>query len=224
MSHVFTTALGLGLAGLLAGVPVPAAAHSGHVADGIVLIAAKTAPDSAKLTATKAALRDLWIGHIFWVRNVVTAAMAGNAAEQKAAEAQVVANAHAIAAAVEPFYGKAGEEGLFKLLAGHYGAIKGYLDATMAKDATAQSKAITGLMTNAEQIADFLSHANPYIAKDAALGLMQAHAGHHVTQIQQLEAKDYAGEAQTWAAMSQHMYVISDVLADALAKQFPKKF
>lgn len=233
MPHIFSTALCLSLAGMLAGVPVPAAAHGTHQhgtqqqgaqQQGVTLIAARTAVDSAKLTATKAALRDLWIGHVFWVRNVVTAGLAGNAAEQAAAEQQVVLNARAIAAAIQPFYGDAGRDGLFKLLAGHYGAIKGYLDATIAKNATAQSKAITDLMNNAEQIAVFLSGANPNIPKDAAFGLFQAHAGHHVSQIQELMAKDYAGEAQTWVAMTQHMYVISDVLADALAKQFPKKF
>lgn len=228
MPHIFSAALGLTLTGMLAGAPLPAAAHGTQphstVQQGATLIAAKTAVDSAKLTATKAALRDLWIGHVFWVRDVVTAGMAGNAAEQAVAEQQVVANAKAIAAAIEPFYGAAGRDGLFKLLAGHYGAIKGYLDATIANNATAQNAALTDLMNNAEQIAVFLSHANPHIEKDAAFGLFQAHAGHHISQIQELMAKDYAAEAQTWAAMTQHMYLISDVLADALAKQFPKKF
>lgn len=223
MAHVLSTALGLGLAGMLAGTPLPASAQPMQHG-GVMLVAATTHAESPKLVATREALRDLWIGHVFWVRNVVTAALAGNAAAQKAAEAQVVANAHAIAAAVEPFYGKAGEDGLFTLLAGHYAAIHAYLDATMAKNATAQSKAINELMTNADQIATFLAHANPFIAKNAALGLLQAHAGHHVQQIQQLAAHDYTGEAETWAAMTKHMYVISDVLADALAKQFPKKF
>jgi len=224
MSHIFSTALCLTLGGMLAAAPLPAAAHPGHQHNGVTLIAAKSAVDSAKLTATKMALRDLWFGHVFWVRNVVAAGLAGNAAEEAAAEQQVVANAKAIAAAIEPFYGVAGRDGLFKLLAGHYGAIKGYLNATIAKNATAQSAAITDLMNNAEQIAVFLSHANPNIPKDAAFGLFQAHAGHHISQIQQLMAKDYAGEAETWAAMTQHMNMISDVLADALAKQFPKKF
>jgi hypothetical protein len=229
MPHVFSTALCLTLTGMLAGTPLPAAAQGAHQhltpqPAGVTLVAAKTGVDSAKLTATKAALRDLWIGHVFWVRNVVTAGLAGNGPEQAAAEQQVVANAHAIAAAIEPFYGAAGRDGLFKLLAGHYGAIRAYLDATIAKNATAQSKAITDLMNNAEQIAGFLSHANPNIPKDAAFGLFQAHAGHHISQIQELMAKDYAGEAQTWAAMTQHMYMISDVLADALARQFPQKF
>lgn len=230
MRQLLSTASCLALAGLLGGAPLPAMAQTmvPHQAmtshPAVTLIAATSTTESTKLAATDAALRDLWMGHIFWVRAVVEAAMAGNTAMEKVAEEQAVANAHALAASVEPFYGKAGEDGLFKLLAGHYGAIKAYLTATMEKSTTKQSEATTALTNNAEQIADFLAKANPHINKNAAFGLLQAHAGQHIEQIQQFEAKDYAGEAKTWAAMVKHVYVISDVLANALAEQFPSKF
>jgi hypothetical protein len=56
------------------------------------------------------------------------------------------------------------------------------------------------------------------------LSLLQAHGGHHLSQIQQLKAKQYADEAKTWAEMEVHMYVIADALTGAIAKQFPEKF
>jgi hypothetical protein len=200
-------------------VSTPVYAHSQHAH------AAQTASaDVSKVDATKAALRDLWIGHVFWVRNVVTARLSGDKAAEAAAEKQVVANAKAIAGAIEPFYGAAAKESLFKLLAGHYGAVKAYLDAAVAKDKAQQDKATEQLLENADSIATFLSSANPNLEKEAVSGLLQAHGGHHITQIQQLIAKDYDGEAKTWAEMSQHMYVISDALGDAIAKQFPEKF
>lgn len=37
---------------------------------------------SDKLHALDAVLRDLWIGHVFWIRNVVTARLAGDAAAE----------------------------------------------------------------------------------------------------------------------------------------------
>ena len=179
--------------------------------------------DQTRVDAAKAALRDLWIGHVFWVRNVVVAELAGNAAAQQEAEKQVVANAQAIAASIEPFYGADAKKKLFTLLAGHYGAVKAYLDASIAKNAGKQTEATTALISNASEIASFLSGANVYLPKDAVEGLLKAHGAHHIAQIQQLQAKDYAGEAQTWVTMTQHMYVIADALADALAKQFPAK-
>jgi len=58
----------------------------------------------------------------------------------------------------------------------------------------------------------------------SATTALQAHAGHHVLQINAINAKDFAAEAKVWAMMKDHMYVIADVLADGIAKQFPKKF
>lgn len=201
-----------------AGPNLPGAHHHGAVAH-----AAATA-DGVKVDATRAALRDLWLGHVFWVRNVVTAGIAGDKAAQQAAEAQVVANARSIAASIEPFYGAAAKDKLFGLLAAHYGAVKAYLDVSLANDADKQATATQTLLGNAGDIAVFLSGANPNLSKDAVEGLLQAHGGHHIAQIQQLRGNDYAGEAKTWADMTQHMYVIADALGGAIAKQFPDKF
>jgi hypothetical protein len=189
--------------------------------------AASDAPSSAvsvKVADTKAALRDLWLGHVFWVRNVVDARLADDAARAKASEQQVVANAKAIAGAIEPFYGKAASEKLFGLLAGHWGAISDYLNATHVGKKADQDAAYKALGANADEIAKFLGGANPNLPVDTLRGLLTAHGGHHVQQIQQLQAKQYVEEARTWNAMKDHMYVIADALAGGLAAQFPEKF
>ncbi len=179
---------------------------------------------SAKLEATRNALRTLWHGHIVAVRKVVVAAVAGDAAGEKSAEAEVVANAHDIAGAFEPYYGAAARDKLFSLLAGHYGAVKDYLDATLAKDKALQAKATDEITGNAGDIATFLSGANPNWPRATLLELLQIHGSHHISQIQQLAAGDTAAEAKTWTDMSAHMNTIADALADGLAKQFPAKF
>jgi hypothetical protein len=183
----------------------------------------KKAP-TQKISETAAALRELWLGHIFWVRNVCVATFDKNELAAKAAEQQAVANAKAIAASIEPFYGAAARESFFKLLAGHYGAVKAYLVASIGADASAQSSATQSLTSNAEEIAVFLSKANPYLPKDAVNGLLLAHGGHHIQQIQQLQDRKYEAEAQTWEDMKDHVYQIADATANALAKQFAKKF
>jgi len=205
---LLTAALALALPGL-----APAAAPA--TADACV---------PAKIADTKAALRDLWIGHIFWVRNVVDARFAGDASAAKTAEQQVVANAQAIAGAIEPYYGKAASDQLFKLLARHWGAISSYLDATRAGKKSDQDAAYKALVDNAGEIATFLSGANPNWPAETLRGLLTAHGAHHVQQIQQFQAKQYDEEAKTWAAMTAHMYVIADALAGGIAKQFPDKF
>ena len=178
----------------------------------------------ARVVATQSAMRDLWLGHIFWVRNVVESRLANNAAAAKAAEDRVVDNAKAIAGAIEPYYGKPASEKLFGLLAGHWGAIKAYLDATQAGDKTAQDAAFKKLAGNAGEIATFLGGANPNWPVETLRGLLTAHGGHHVDQIKQLKAGEYEQEASTWAAMKDHIYVLADALASGIAKQFPDTF
>lgn len=177
-----------------------------------------------KTFETAAALRDLWIGHIFWVRAVSIATIEKRDVAARIAEEQAVTNARSIAATIEPFYGAAAKDTFFKLLAGHYGAVKAYLVATVADDAAKQGTATQSLTSNAEEIATFLSKANPYLPKDAVNNLLLAHGGHHIQQIQQLKDHKYEAEAHTWEEMKNHIYQIADATADALAKQFADKF
>ena len=210
------------LLGLAAALPAHAQ-HPPHVM-AVAETTSATAPAPVKVAQTGAVLRDLWIGHVFWVRNVVLETFAGNTAAAAAAEDQVVANAKQIAASIEPFYGKGASEKMLNLLVGHYTAVKQYLDATAAGNTAKQDAATRALTENAGEIAVFLSGANPNLPRDAVRGLLLAHGGHHIQQIQQLRDKQYAQEAQTWSAMKDHMYVIADTLTGALAKQFPAKF
>ena len=178
-------------------------------------VAQTSAP--AKVNETGAALRDLWVGHVFWVRNVVVGTLTGN--PPAAASIQVNSPSNQ-----KPYYGKDASEKLFGLLAGHYGAVKQYLEATAAGSKGKQDAAYKSLSGNATEIARFLSEANPNLPFDTLNGLLLAHGGHHVQQIQQVRSKQYADEAKTWEAMKRHMYVIADALAGAIAKQFPKQF
>ena len=185
---------------------------------------ANPASVATKAAQTASALRDLWIGHGFWVRALVSETLTGNTAAAANAENQAVANAKQIAASIEPFYGKAASEKMFGLLAGHYGAVKQYLEAVAKANSSKQEAAKKAMVVNAGEIAVFLSSANPNLPLDALQGMLLAHGGHHIQQSHQLKSKEYAQEAQTWEAMKNHMYGIADAMAVALAKQFPEKF
>lgn len=181
------------------------------------------AAPSMKAVELRIALRDLWDGHVFWVRSVVVATHYHDAKAAKVAEDQVVQNAKNIGDAIAGFYGKEAGDKLFKLLAGHYGAVKDYMNASFKGDKKAEAVASDKATKNAEEIASFLSSANPYLPKDTLFSLLAAHYGHHVTQINNLAAKDFATEAQNWDTMLKHINGIADALAGALTKQFPEK-
>jgi hypothetical protein len=192
----------------------PSLAHEKHMA----------MQESAKAVELREALRDLWVGHVFWVRNVALATRMDDAAAATVAEENVVKNARAIADAIGPLYGKPAADKLFGLLAGHYGAVKAYMTASYAADKAGKEAAVDKIKANATEIAGFLSSANPNWPKETLVSLLFAHGGHHMAQIDALAAKDYAAEARIWSAMNEHMLMIADALGKGIVKQFPTKF
>jgi hypothetical protein len=185
--------------------------------------ASPAAADSPALT-TRLAERDLWVEHIFWIRNYALANQFADQKQAKVAADQVVDNATKIANSIAPLYGQPAADQLLKLLAGHWGAVKHYSDATVGKDAKGKQAAVTELTGNAKAIAAFLATANPNLPEATLVTMLSAHGGHHITQIDEFAAHDYAGEARTWAMMRTHILALADALTGALVKQFPDKF
>lgn len=179
---------------------------------------------SMKVVDLRLAMRTLWEGHIFSVRNVVVATHYKDAKAAKVAEEQVVQNAREIGAAIAGYYGKEAGDKMFKLLAGHYGAVKEYMTASFKGDKKGAELASDKATKNAEEIAAFLSSANPNLPKDTVFSLLAVHYGHHMAQINAIKVKDWAGEAKNWDAMLKHIDTIADAVSSALAKQFPDKF
>ena len=217
----------IGVAGIITSVmPVDRAAFATETHDHAVIMPAATNRQSrSEMTLqTAAMLRDLWIGHIFWIRNISLAVVDSNDAAMDAADERVIANAQSIAASIERFYGEAAKGVFFNLLGDHYRSVKTYLAATMSSNVSVQAAATQSLVSNAEEIAVFLSEANPYLPKDDFHSLLLAHGGHHIQQIQELTARNFVAEAKTWENMKIHVYQIADATADALTKQFPKQF
>jgi hypothetical protein len=168
--------------------------------------------------------RDLWLGHIYWVQHAVLHSAMTSPAKRDAVEKEVEANTKQIAVMVTPFYGDTAAETLYSLLAVNIDAVREYSEATVEGSVLQQEAALARLASNAEDIADFLSQVNPYLQKDTIRGLIAAHGAHHVLQINQYKAKDYAQLEETWPMMRQHVYLIADTLTTALMKQFPNQF
>jgi hypothetical protein len=194
------------------------------LADTAASPAPKVAAEGVAVWETRMALRDLWVEHAFWIRSYVLATHAGDETQGKVAEAEVVTNAKALAAAIKPFYGEAAADGLLKLLAGHWSAVRDYHIAQANHAHPSRDKAGQAITANAHEIARFLSGANPYLPEDAVFGLLAAHGAHHIAQSNQVASNDFRSEAQTWHAMRKHMLTIADTIAGALVKQFPERF
>jgi len=198
-----------------ASTPAYAAEHADHAVAG-----AASATSAPKLHA---ALRELWLGHVEHTRAYAMAVKAGDPMAATKAADDVVANAKQIANAVGGFYGADAGKQMLTLLAGHWGGVKALTDARHAGDTAAADKAMNDLTANANEIAKFLSGANPYLPDDAVRSLLLGHVAHHSEQISEIMSGDMKAEATTWTAMKAHMNTIADALADGITRQFPDK-
>ena len=185
-------------------------------------------PNPAKVAELKMALRDLYINHIFWVRDLVVSTRLGEKGAVSEADEYGVKNAKAIGLSIAPFYGQAAGEKFAALFVGHYSAVKAYMNAAFKNNykgnAALKKAALDNLTKNANEIAAFLSSANPNLPKGTVYGLMVTHAQQHIMAIDATAKKDWSAEADVWDPMVKHVYAISDAVAEAIAKQFPDKF
>lgn len=184
--------------------------------------------NAAKVDELKIVLRDLYINHLFWVRDLVVSTRLGQKEAASEADEYAVKNAKAVGRSVAPFYGEAAGEKFAALFVGHYSAVKAYMNAAFASsfrgNAALKKAALKKLARNASDIAVFVSSANPNLPKATVNGFLTTHVQQHVMSIDATAKKDWSGEADMWDPMVKVIYTLSDALADGIAKQFPDKF
>ncbi len=189
---------------------------------------AATAPNPVKVAELKMALRALFADHVFWVRELVIATRLGVTGEAAAADEYGLANAKAIGQSIAPIYGQAAAQKFTTLFVGHYQAVKDYMRAAFADgfrgNAAREKVALDALQRNGKAIAAFVSSANPNLPEGTVYGLLVSHVQHHIMQIEATAKENWDGEADMWAPMVAEIYVLSDALADGIARQFPGKF
>lgn len=77
---------------------------------------------------------------------------------------------------------------------------------------------------NGEEIAVFLSNANPNWDKEALTEALQKHLALTMGEVTSRLNKDWTGDIQSYDKGHEHMLMFSDMLTDGIQKQFPDKF
>ena len=77
---------------------------------------------------------------------------------------------------------------------------------------------------NAEQIADFLSKANPNWPKATLVDMMKKHLSTTSAEVVARLHKDWNGDAKAFDEVYNHILMMADALSDGIIKQFPAKF
>ena len=185
-----------------------------------------TASASAKASsavALKQDMRKLWTDHVVWTRDYIIAAV-GDQPDAPAAANRLMKNQEDIGNAVAAFYGAAAGQQLTTLLKEHITIAVDLIKAAKAGDKAGQQQADTRWQQNAEQIADFLSKANPHWPKATLTDLMKKHLSTTTTEVVARLTKDWEADVRAFDEVYAHVLHMADALTEGIVKQFPNKF
>ena len=176
--------------------------------------------EAIKLVLT---MRDLWVDHTGWTRNYIISFVGGLPDTTLVAE-RLLKNQEDIGNVIKPFYGTKAAAKLTNLLKGHITGAVELLNAAKAGNTTVAAAAEKEWYENADQIATFLSNANPYWSKEALKNMLDNHLALTKTEAVARLTGNYTADIATYDKVSQEANMMSDALVDGIVKQFPNKF
>jgi len=169
------------------------------------------------------AMRKLWEDHIVWTRNVILNIIDGLPGTDEAV-ARLLKNQDDIGDAIKPYYGNDAGDKLTKLLREHITIAADLLKAAKSGDQTAFKDANKKWIDNADEIANFLSSANPNLPGEDMKKMMQDHLSLTTDEALARLNKDYNADVAAYDKVHDEIIMMSDGLANAIIKQFPDKF
>lgn len=179
--------------------------------------------NQTKITELRISLHDLWVEHIVWTRQYVVAAAADQPDASFAAE-RLLKNQEDIGDAIKPFYGDQAGNQLTSQLKDHITIAVDLLKAAKAGNSTALEQTEEKWYANADEIATFLSAANPYWTKDDMLNMLNEHLSLTKTEAVARLIGDYAIDVTTFDALYQHAVSMADEFTAGIVKQFQEQF
>ena len=179
--------------------------------------------DKTTPTALHQDMRKLWSDHVIWTRSYIIAAVADQPDSQASAN-RLMKNQEDIGNAIAGFYGKAAGDKLTTLLKEHITIAVDIIKFAKAGDKAAQQEADRKWHRNGEDIADFLSKANPNWPRATLVTMMNKHLSTTTREVVARLTKNWEADVRAFDAVYEHILMMSDALADGIVKQFPSRF
>ena len=174
--------------------------------------------------ALQSAMRKLWEDHVTWTRLYLVSAIAGLPDTQPTAE-RLLRNQADIGNAVKPFYGDAAGAKLTALLRDHILTAADLVAAAKAADDAKLTAARGRWYANADEIAGFLTSANPrHWPKGEMRAMMREHLDLTLGEATARLKGNWALDIATYDKIHNQILKMADILSAGIIAQFPKSF
>lgn len=168
-------------------------------------------------------MRKLWADHVIWTRDYIIAAVA-DTDDAKVAADRLLKNQDDIGNAIVPYYGSDAGKQLAALLRDHILIAVDVVAAAKAGDNDKLKDADARWHANAQDIAKFLSSANPVWTYDALEKMLFEHlkltTGEAVARIK----KQWNDDVKAFDDVFEQAMGMADALTNGIVKQFSNKF
>lgn len=173
--------------------------------------------------ALRRGMEKLWAEHVVWTRQFIVSAVAG-LADADAAAQRLLKNQDDIGNAIVPFYGKDAGAQLTKLLKEHIMIAADIVKAAIAKDNAKVKTLDKQWHANADELAAFLSGANPYWGKQMLTDMFYKHLALTTKELQYRLKGDWKADISNYDQLFEQARMMGKDLADGIIEQFPEKF
>ena len=166
--------------------------------------------------------RKLWIDHVSWTRSFIVSDIA-SLPDKDVVLQRLLKNQDDIGASIKPYYGEEAGNKLAKLLREHISIGGQVVDAAKSNNKADLDKSNKLWYKNADDIADFLSGANPNLSNSELKDMLHKHLEFVTAQVVARINKNWKADVEAYDKGEDHMIKFADVLSEGIIKQFPEK-
>lgn len=178
---------------------------------------------SPKMVQLKTDMQKVWIDHTIWTRSYIVSAMS-NRPDQKDVLDRLLRNQQDIGNVIKPYYGEEAGNKLADLLRKHILIAVKIVEAAKAGNQADVNRLEKDWHRNADDIAKFLSSANPNWKFKELQDMLYTHL-QLITEIVLACLKgDWKADIAATDKNEIHMIHLADILTEGIVKQFPNKF
>ena len=168
-------------------------------------------------------MRKLWEDHIEYTRNYIISALA-DLEDVNNVAGRLLKNQDDIGDAIKPYYGEDAGKQLAVLLRDHILIATEVVKAAKMGNDEDLDLASKKWYANGDDIANFLSGANPNWLKKDLTDMLNKHLELTTGEVVSRLKKDWAADIDSYDKGHVHMLMFADMLTDGIVKQFPDKF
>ncbi|GGG01732.1 glycosyltransferase [Paenibacillus aceti] len=178
---------------------------------------------SPKMMQLKGDMQKVWIDHTIWTRSYIVSAISDRP-DQKDVLDRLLRNQQDIGNIIKPYYGEAAGNKLADLLREHILIAGKIVAAAKAGNQSDVNKLEADWHRNADDIAKFLSEANPNWPFKELQDMLYTHLQLITEIVISCLKGDWKADIAATDKNEIHMIHLADILTEGIVKQFPEKF